>query len=176
MIRSIIPLVAVLLFFMEPVFSLFSPISFGDELLVLVPRFVIVHLMFVAIYVAKKEAIIYGIFFGLLYDMFYIDIIGLYAFLYPLICFFAAGILRFIYKNIITVMIVTLLLIGLLELFSYGFASLIMITSIGFNEFLTSRLVPTIIANSFFIIMYGWFFKTFIEKKVLANRSKTIGI
>lgn len=174
MMRSIIPLVAVLLFFMEPVFSLFSPISYGDELYILVPRFVIVHLIFIAIYVNKKQAIMYGIIFGLLYDMFYIDIIGLYAFLYPLICFFAASIIRILYKNIVTVMIVTILLIGLLELFSYGFASLIMITSISFNEFLTSRLLPTIIANSFFIIMYGWFFKSIIEKRFVSQRNKSL--
>lgn len=174
MMRSIIPLIAILLFFMEPVFSLFSPIAYGEDFYILVPRFVIVHLIFVAIYVNKKQAIIYGIIFGLLYDMFYIDIIGLYAFLYPLICFFAANIIRLLYKNIVIVMIITLLLIGLLELFSYGFASLIMITSIGFNEFLTSRLVPTILANSLFIFMYSWFFKSFIEKKLLTKRNKLL--
>lgn len=174
MIRSIIPFIAVLLFFMEPVFSLFSPLTFGDESYILVPRFVIVHLIFIAVYYNRKQAIVYGIIFGLLYDMFYIDIIGLYAFLYPVICFFAASIIRYLLKNIVTVMVLSLFLIGLLELLSYAFASLIMITTIGFEEFLTGRLIPTIIANSVFISMFGLLFKTFIEGKVLPKRSRAL--
>ena len=31
MIRSVIPLIAVLLFFLEPVFSLFSPVNIGGD-------------------------------------------------------------------------------------------------------------------------------------------------
>ena len=71
--------------------------------------------------------------------MFYIDIIGLYAFLYPLICFIAASIIRYVHRHIVTVMILTLFLIALLEVLSYGFASLIAITTIGFNEFISDE-------------------------------------
>lgn len=167
MIRMIIPFMITVLFFMEPIFSLFSPITYGDELLTLVPRFVIVALIYMAIYGRRKDAIIYAIVFGLLYDIFYIDIIGVYAFLYPIICLMAEGIIRLIHKRFITVILLTLVLIGLLELLSYGFASLISITSIEFNVFLTGRLVPTIIANGLFVMMFSWFFHKVIEEKVL---------
>lgn len=167
MIRSIIPLIITVLFFMEPIFSLFSPISYGNMLLTLVPRFVIVALVFIAVYGRKKDAVIYGIVFGLLYDIYYIDIIGLYAFLYPVISLIAAGIIYLIHRHIVTVAILALLLIALLELLSYGFVSFISITTIGFAEFLTMRLMPTMIANSLFVIMFSWFFKKLIEKKML---------
>ena len=36
--------------------------------------------------------------------MFFIDIIGLYAFLYPLICIIATLIIRQVYRHIVTVM------------------------------------------------------------------------
>ena len=147
MIRSVIPLIAVLLFFLEPIFSLFSPISFGEGIYILVPRFVIIYLIFVAVYYSQKQAIIYGIVFGLLYDMFYIDIIGLYAFLYPVICYIASVIIHQVHKHIVTVMFLSLVLVGLLEVLSYSFASLIAITSMEPNQFLTMRLIPTIIAN-----------------------------
>ena len=113
-----------MLFFLEPVFSLFSPIEFQEERYTLVPRFVIVYLIFIAVYYDRKRAIIYGIVLGLLYDMFYIDIIGLYAFLYPLICFIATLIIRQIHRHIVTVMFLALFLIVVLELLSYFFASL----------------------------------------------------
>lgn len=172
--RSIIPLIAFVLFFMEPVFSLFSPIEFNNQLFTLVPRFVIVCLIFIAVYDSRKHAIIYGIIFGLLYDVFYIDIIGLYAFLYPLISVIAASVIRYIHRHIVTVIILSLLLIAFLELLSYGFASLISITSIEFNEFVKSRLVPTMIANSLFVIMFGWFFKKVIEPKILSSSSEIL--
>ncbi|MDS9471325.1 rod shape-determining protein MreD [Sporosarcina pasteurii] len=171
MIRSIIPLMVTVLFFMEPVFSLFSPITYADALLTLVPRFVIVCLIFISIYGSRKHAIIYGIIFGLLYDIFYIDIIGIYAFLYPLICLIASGIIRYIHRHIVTVIGLTLLLIALLEIFSYGFASLISVTSIGFEEFFKGRLIPTMLANSLFVIMFSWFFKRIIEEKILHKSS-----
>ncbi len=54
MIRFVIPLIAVLLFFLEPVFSLFSPIDIGGMSYTLVPRFVIVYLIFIAVYYSQK--------------------------------------------------------------------------------------------------------------------------
>ena len=44
-----------------------------------------------------------------------IDIIGLYSFLYPLICFIATLIIRQIHRHIVTVMFLALFLIIVLE-------------------------------------------------------------
>ena len=174
MIRFIIPLIAVLLFFFEPVFSLFSPIEVSGNLYILVPRFVIVYLIFIAVYYSRQRAIIYGIVFGLLYDVFYIDIIGLYAFLYPVICYFAAFIIRYVHKHIITVIFLALLLVALLEVLSYGFVTMIAITSIEPEVFMATRLMPTMIANSLFIIMFGWIFKKLIDNRVLLKNSEAL--
>jgi rod shape-determining protein MreD len=174
MIRSVIPLIAVLLFFLEPVFSLFSPIDIGGNGYTLVPRFVIVYLIFIAVYYSRQRAIIYGIVLGLLYDMFHIDIIGLYAFLFPLICFIATLIIRQVHRHIVTVMFLALFLIIVLEVLSYFFASLVSLTSIGLDEFITDRLIPTIIANSIFVGMFGWFFKTLIYKRVVERQGETL--
>ena len=167
MIRSVIPLIAVLLFFLEPVFTLFSPVEIGGETYTLVPRFVIVYLVFIAVYYGRKRALVYGIILGLLYDMYHIDIIGLYAFLYPLICYIASLIIRQIHRHIVTVMFLSLFLIMILELLSYFYASLLSLTTIGLDEFISGRLVPTIIANSFFVGMFGWLFKNLIYKRVV---------
>lgn len=167
MIRSVIPLIVTVLFFMEPIFSLFSPIAYGDELFTLVPRFVFIFLIFIAAYGRWKDAIKYGIIFGLLYDIFYIDIIGVYAFLYPIISLIAAWAVRIIHRHIVTVGLFALVLIVFLEFLSYGFASLISLTTISFEEFVKGRLIPTMLANSLFIIMFGWFFYKVLEEKVL---------
>ncbi|MGG0667492.1 rod shape-determining protein MreD [Sporosarcina koreensis] len=164
MIRFIIPLIAVILFFLEPVFSLFSPISIADVSYTLVPRFVIVYLIFITAYYGRKRAILYGIILGLLYDMYHIDIIGVYTFLYPVICYFAALIIRQIHRHIITVMLLSLAMVALLELMSFFFASLIALTAIGFEEFIVLRLMPTMVANSIFVGMFGYLFKRLIDE------------
>ena len=57
-------------------------------------------------------------------------------------------IIRQVHRHIVTVMILSLFLVALLEVLSYIFASLISLTSIGLDEFISGRLVPTMIANS----------------------------
>ncbi|PIC87222.1 rod shape-determining protein MreD [Sporosarcina sp. P20a] len=171
MIRFIIPLIVVLLFFLEPIFSLFSPIEINGDLYIMVPRFLIVYLIFIATYYNSKRAIIYGFVLGLLYDMYHIDIIGLYTFMYPLICYVAALVIRQIERHIVTVMVLSVVMIVLLELLSYFFASVIALTSIDFGEFFTSRLVPTMIANSLFIVMFGYMFKQITEKRFFQKQA-----
>ena len=168
--RFIIPLIAVALFFMEPVFSLFSPIELGDVRYTLVPRFVIIYLVFISSYFSLRTSIIYGICFGLLYDMYHIDIIGVYTFLYPLICFLASVIIRQVNRSTGTVMLLSLFMVVLLEMMSYLFASLIGMTSIGFELFLTARLIPTVIANSVFVLLFGWLFKNLHYKRVVEKQ------
>lgn len=167
MIRFIIPLIAVILFFLEPVFSLFSPVSIADVSYTLVPRFVIVYLIFITVYYGRKQAMIYGIILGLLYDMYHIDIIGVYTFLYPAICYLSAMIIRQIHRHIITVTLLSLMMVALLELLSFFFASLIALTTIGFEEFIVIRLMPTMVANSMFVAMFGYLFKRLIDERGL---------
>ncbi|AXH99305.1 rod shape-determining protein MreD [Sporosarcina sp. PTS2304] len=171
MIRFIIPLIAIVLFFLEPIFSLFSPIGINDSLYIFIPRFLIVYLIFIATYYSRKRAFIYALVLGVLYDMYHIDIIGLYTFLYPLICYVSASIIRQVERRTSTVMLLSLAMIVLLELLSYLFASIIALTSIDFNEFVTSRLIPTVIANSLFIGMFGYMFKQLIEKRFLQKQA-----
>ncbi|MFC7684533.1 rod shape-determining protein MreD [Ureibacillus sp. GCM10028918] len=167
MIRFLVPFVAVVLFLLEPEFALFSPISWGEQTLVLVPRFVILYLIFISIYYSKKRACLYGLIFGLLYDVFYIDIIGLYSFLYPLLCFVAGSTVKFIHQHLSVTTILSVVLVALMEVFLYYFFNFIQFTTIPVSDFLSNRLLPTIIANLLFLIMLGWAFKYLINARVL---------
>ncbi len=167
MIRFLIPFVAVVLFLLEPEFALFSPITWGEQTLVLVPRFVILYLIFISIYYSKKRACLYGLIFGLLYDVFFIDIIGLYSFLYPLVCFVAGSTVRFIHQHLSVTTILSVVLVALMEVFLYYFFYFIQFTTIPVSDFLSNRLLPTIIANLLFLIMLGWAFKYLINARVL---------
>lgn len=167
MIRFLFPFIAVLLFLFEPAFALFSPIKLGSNELVLVPRFLILYLIFIAIYYDRKKAVWYGLIFGLLYDVFHINIIGLYVVLYPLICFIAGSTVKFIHQNLLTNTIVSVLLVGVMETVLYYFYLIINFTSISFLEFFETRLIPTIVANLLFLLLLGWVFKLVITKRIM---------
>ncbi|AYC29745.1 rod shape-determining protein MreD [Paenisporosarcina cavernae] len=172
MIRWIVPAIAVVLFYLEPVFGLFSPIKIEEEYFSLIPRFAIMYLIFISIYYNTRRAMIYALFFGLLYDMFFIDIIGLYAFLYPLMCLVAAFIVRYVHQHLFVTTILTLVLVAGLEFLLYQFYSLIGQTDVSMHVFLRTRLMPTMIANSLFLFLLGWAFKYLISARHLQRTNQ----
>lgn len=165
--RFIVPAIAVVLFYLEPVFGLFSPLDIGGEYRYLIPRFLIMYLIFISIYYSRNRAMAYALFFGLLYDVFFLDIIGLYSFLYPLICLIASFIMRYIHQHLIVTTLMSLVLVGGLEFALYQFFSLIGLTDISLQVFVRERLVPTMIANSIFLVVLGWAFKYVINARLL---------
>jgi len=167
MIRLIIPAIAVVLFYLEPVFGLFSPLDIGGEYRYLIPRFLIMYLIFISIYYSRNRAMVYALLFGLLYDVFFIDIIGLYSFLYPLICLIASFIVKFIHQHLIVTTIMSLVLVAGLEFVLYQFFTLIGLRDITLQVFVRERLIPTMIANSIFLMVLGWAFKYVINARLL---------
>lgn len=167
MVRYLIPFVAVVLFLVEPMFTQFSPIELNEQTFVLVPRFVVLYLIFISIYYNRRKAVIYGVVFGLLYDVVYIDIIGLYVVLYPLVCFLAGWSVKFIHQHLIITTVLAVLLVAVMEFVLYEFFLLISFTAIPLEQFLYNRLMPTIGANLLFLLMLGWAFKYLIDARLL---------
>ena len=167
MTRYLILGIGLVLFFMEPVFGLFSPLKLGGEYYYIVPRFLIMFLIFVSVYFDTKHAMYYGLFFGLLYDVFFIDIIGLYSFLYPAICVVAGYTVKTVQRNLLVATLLTLVLTALFEFVLYQFFTLISLTDVPPGTFLATRLWPTMIANSLFLFILGWAFKSVIVGRLI---------
>lgn len=170
MIRFLLPLIALVLFFLEPVFGLLSPLQLDGVYYYIVPRFLLMFLIFVTVYYDAKHAVFYGLFFGLLYDVFFLDIIGLYSFLYPVMCLIAGYIVKSVHRNLLTATLLTLVLTALFEFalyLFYSFITFIPTVSVPIIVFLTDRLLPTMIANSLFLIMLGWAFKSVIVSRMI---------
>src|SRR5690606_26599151 len=114
---------------------------------------------------------IYGLFFGLLYDVFFIDIIGLYSFLYPLMCLIASYIVKSVQRNLVVATLLTLVLTALFEFMLYLFFSAISLAALPAEAFFISRLLPTMIANSLFLVMLGWAFKLIIDARLIEREN-----
>ena len=165
--RILIPFVAVILFLLESEFAMFSPMNWNGETYFLIPRFVILYLIFLAIYYSRKKAMIYGLILGLCFDVFYINIIGLYTFLYPAMCFVAGWCMKRIHPHFLSSTILAILLISVIEFAIYEFFYMIQFTSMALKPFLLYRLMPTVLANLLYLVMLGLVFKYLIRARVL---------
>ncbi|AQQ52899.1 rod shape-determining protein MreD [Planococcus lenghuensis] len=157
--RALIPLILLLLFFIEPIFTLFSPFRVSDEFFIIVPRFVLIFLMMIAIYADRMHAVLWGFVFGVMHDVFFIDIVGLYALFFPvaaLVASFTAS--RFDDRPIIGTAIGFGILVAF-EVVLYGVFLLIGFTSMPVGEFLVYRLFPTALMNG--LLLFGVAFTLF---------------
>lgn len=167
MVKYVLPIIAVLLFLVEPEFAVLSPLNIGDYSFILVPRFLVLYLIFLAIYYSRKKAIIYGLIFGILYDIVYIDILGLYTVLFPLLCFLASWCVKYIHQHLFITTILSVLLVAIMEIVLYEFYIIIDVTTMAFMPFLLNRLVPTILSNLLYLFMLGWVFKLLIRARLI---------
>lgn len=166
-VRLLIPLIALVLFFLESNFALLSPLEFGDRTVYLVPRFLILYLIFISVYYDRKRAMQYGLIFGILFDVFYLNLVGLYTVLYPLICFIAGSTVRYMHQHLAMTTALAIGLVSIFEFVLYQFFYFISYTSMPLDLFFYNRLLPTIGANLLFLLMLGWIFKYLISARVL---------
>ncbi|HEY2419802.1 MAG TPA: rod shape-determining protein MreD [Neobacillus sp.] len=169
--KLLLPLLFLFLFILESLFVQFLPGKIFGGNYILVPHFLYTAILFLTIFVGRKRGIIYALIFGLLFDVVYIEIIGIYLFLYPLICYIVSKIMHFFQANILISLLVSLIGIGLLELGVYEMDSIIHVTDLPFMSVLKMRLYPTLLLNAAFMIIFGYPLKRYFEKYAEALRS-----
>lgn len=81
--------------------------------------------------------------------------------------FLAGSIVKIIHQHLVVTTTISVVLVAILEFVLYQFFYLIDFTTIPLTDFLRSRLLPTIIANTLFLMILGWAFKYLINARVL---------
>ncbi|MCA1031915.1 rod shape-determining protein MreD [Bacillus timonensis] len=151
--RFILPFVMSFFFVAESIYVDLFPIGIFESQPVIVPRFVMILLIFTIIYLGKLQGMIYGAIFGLLYDLIYTEILGVYLFAYPVISYMVSKISKILQSNLFIIALLSLIAVSILEFYIYGVNIVIGYADIGAKEFLQSRLLPTLVLNCTFIIM-----------------------
>jgi rod shape-determining protein MreD len=162
--KFLLPLLFAFLFIFESLFVQFMPADLLGGQKILVPRFLLISILFLTIYGSGKHGIVYGMIFGLLFDIDFTEILGIYLFLYPLIAFIALKIMKVLQVNLFTTSIVSLIGVALLEIAVYEMNRIIGITAIDFMSFLNMRLFPTLLLNAIFVIIAAFPLKRQFEK------------
>jgi rod shape-determining protein MreD len=142
-----------LLFILESLFvELFRVNLFNDDW-ILVPHFLLAGILLLTIYGNRKLGIWYGLLFGLLFDIVYTEIIGIYLFMIPITVYLVSKLMKILQSNIIIASFAVLLGITILELVVYEMNFLIHVTAMPFPQFINLRLFPTLMLNLVFLII-----------------------
>ncbi|MGD6816712.1 rod shape-determining protein MreD [Metabacillus sp. 84] len=160
--RFLLPLVVLFFFIMESTAGdLFLVPAFSEDMFY-IPRFVLLLLIFISVYVKDSFAIPYAAIFGLLHDIVYTEILGVYLIAYPFLTYMAGRALRVLQNNAFVVLLVGMLAISLFEFYIYGIQLIISLNPLNFYEFTNRRLLPTLAVNSIAGLVMIFPLKTFL--------------
>ena len=162
--KFLLPLLFLFLFLLESLFVQYMPPEVFGHNYILVPHFLFAGILFLTIYTSRKYGIIYAAIFGLLFDIVWIEIIGIYLFLFPFIAYLISKIMHVLQTNIIVAFLVSLVGIALLELGVYEMDFLIHITTLEFKSFIEMRFYPSLILNAIFLLIAAYPLKRHFER------------
>ena len=153
MSRILIPFVVFLFLALEgTLFQLIVPSPFTSDLVV-VPRFLAVLIMFIGLGFGRLNSITYGLVFGILYDIVYTQILGVYAFGFAFIGYMFVVRSRLVQDSLLIKLVLILFAIAFIEFYQYGLYQLIGITQLPIDVFINERLFPSVVVNSAFAIL-----------------------
>jgi rod shape-determining protein MreD len=162
--RFFLPFLVSVVFVSESLFVNFVALQPFFRQWILSPRFVLIVLIFMAVYFSKKQGMMYGAFFGMLYDVAFTDILGVYMFGLPAICYLISKIMKVLQNSVIVVSLTAVLGTAVLEFYIYGINLLVHVTKMKINEFLEIRLYPTLGLTAVFCLLFSYFLKKRFQK------------
>lgn len=133
-------------------------LPFQSPSTIIVPHFVLVLLVLITVFYDKENtyaAVLYSIIFGLLIDVVYTGVLGVYMFGYGIVIYAIHKLKVLVHANFYVVTLLGFLSVALAEVFIYIVYLTIGITTVGWGDYLYYRLLPTVLANFlFFIVLY----------------------
>lgn len=151
-----IPLILFLLLALEGVALDLLPSTLLDSESLLIPHWVFVFLLFVALFFDEEQtyySIIYGAVFGLLIDIVYTNVLGVYMFSYAVAIYIIYVLKKLLHTNLFVTILLGILGISLADALIYMIYSFVGMTHLQIKSYLIYRLVPTILANIIFLIV-----------------------
>lgn len=162
--RFILPFLVLFIFISESIFVDLVHLPFASENQLYIPRFVLIIVIFITVFMNRTQGMLFGVVFGLLHDIVYIEVIGIYLLVYAFLAYLISKAMKVLHNNVFMTLFLTILAITLLEYYVYGINYLIGTTKMSLYHFTTLRLLPTLALNSIFAILFIYPVKRFLEK------------
>jgi rod shape-determining protein MreD len=162
--RFILPFLVLFTFISESIFADLVHLPFASEDQFYIPRFVLILVIFITVFLNRTQGMLFGVVFGLLHDIVYIEVIGIYLLIYAFLAYLISKAMKVLHNNAFMTLFLTILAIALLEYYVYGINYLIGTTKMTLYNFTTLRLLPTLALNSIVAILFIYPVKRFLEK------------
>ena len=148
--------IAALLLFLLVVEGAIVPNAIANFLqldVTMVPRFLIVIIVFTGIYIGRTQSFIHGLIFGFIYDIVYTEFLGIYAFGLAFIGYAFAFSTKRIQDSLLVTVILACLAVVFFEYYQYSILQMLGVTDWSGMKFAEMRLWPTLIFNGAFAII-----------------------
>jgi len=162
--RFILPFLVLFVFICESTFAQLVNISFFGEDYLYIPRFLLVFVIFITVYLNRTQGMLFGLIFGFLHDVVYIEVIGIYLFSYAFLAYLVSKAMKVLHKHVLIVIFLSTLAIAILEFYVYGINYAIGATEMPLYDFTTKRLLTTLGLNFIFALLFIFPLKSFLTK------------
>lgn len=156
--RFYLPFLLLFLLVIEGVALDFLPKSLMAEQWTIVPHWLLVFLIMITIFYDLENtyySVLCAIFFGLMVDIVYTSVIGVYMFIYAIVIYFVHGLRKVLHTNYLVALLLSIVGITLADVGVNIIYFFIGVSNLLWNQYLMERLLPTVIANVlFFILIY----------------------
>ncbi|RIN96278.1 rod shape-determining protein MreD [Mammaliicoccus sciuri] len=160
----VIPLIGVLLFYLDSLLTRLSPLTLFNETFIIVPRLTFLYLLIIAVYKNPKVAIILAIVTGIYTDIYYGGIYGVYTFGYAIFVIMMDKLFKVFYRDILMMVILLISSVVLLEIWVMVFYGFLGIASINIGSIILFRLIPTVVFNLICLIIIFPFVLKLLER------------
>ncbi|MDQ0208002.1 rod shape-determining protein MreD [Alkalicoccobacillus murimartini] len=120
---------------------------------IMVPRFLVVVIVFIGIYIGRSQSLIHGLIFGFVYDVVYTEFLGIYMFGFAFIGYIFAFSTKRIQDSVLVPIVLACLAVVFFEYYQYGILQMLGVTNMTGGHFANSRLLPTVLFNGAFAIL-----------------------
>ncbi|HCN61470.1 MULTISPECIES: rod shape-determining protein MreD [Mammaliicoccus] len=160
----VIPLIGVILFYLDIILTRLSPINVFNETFIVVPRLTFLYLLIIAVYKNPKVAIILAIVTGIFTDIYFGGIYGVYTFGYTIFVIMMDKLFKVFYRDILMMVILLICSVVLLEIWVMIFYGFLGIASINIIQIILFRFIPTVFFNLICLIIIFPFVLKLLER------------
>ncbi|MFC0188016.1 rod shape-determining protein MreD [Fictibacillus aquaticus] len=162
--RILLPFLAYVAFVAESTIMQVMLPEYNGEGWLMVPRFTLVIILFISMYLKPQVGIAYALVFGLLTDLLYTDIIGVYMFSMALTAYLTSVFSRLVFGNVFVAFFLSLIGVTCLETLVFGLNSLVGVADMAWGIYLYDRLLPTLLLNGVFTLAIYYFIDKHLQK------------
>ncbi|WP_062355473.1 rod shape-determining protein MreD [Bacillus kwashiorkori] len=156
-----IPILSVVFFGLESIYNIYFPGLLPEDWLI-IPRLLFFLFIFLAVYYDRNLALIYAFVFGLVMDIVFTEVYGIYLLWYPLVVYLVEKLMKILHNNLFIMAFVMIIAMVVLEFGLYGEYLLIGLNHISIDTFINFRLYPSLIANIIFYLFLSYLLKKWL--------------